>query len=105
MNLKQSIRKILKEETVYQKFEPIIDEMIYNTFDDNIICDYVLETHAIPPKNIKSLYLTLNFKENILKQNKSLIFKKFDLINDIKTFLPIFEEVFIRYESNGCDEK
>ena len=112
MNLKQHIKKILKEEHQWNlkknhlRYEKLINKLVYEIFDEGI-CGFDWDTFKLETREGMSIRIVLHFTEESFQDfdyeryGKS----KQELKNLIEDYLPKFDGIYIAYDTTKCREE
>ena len=112
MNLKQHIKKILKEEHVsdlkkpFMRYEKLINKLVYDVFDEGI-CGLSWDVIKLHHREGISIRIILHFTENSFQDfdyeryGKS----KQELKSLIEDYLPKFDGIYIAYDTTKCREE
>ena len=112
MNLKQHIKKILKEEHQWNlkknhmRYEKLINKLVYEIFDEGI-CGFDWDTFKLETREGMSIRIVLHFTEESFRDfdyeryGKS----KQELKSLIEDYLPKFDGIYIAYDTTKCKEE
>ena len=112
MNLKQHIKKILKEEHQWNlkknhlRYEKLINKLVYEIFDEGI-CGFDWDTFKLETREGMSIRIVLHFTEESFRDfdyeryGKS----KQELKSLIEDYLPKFDGIYIAYDTTKCREE
>lgn len=112
MNLKQHIKKILKEEHQWNlkknhlRYEKLINKLVYEIFDEGI-CGFDWDTLKLETREGMSIRIVLHFTEESFQDfdyeryGKS----KQELKSLIEDYLPKFDGIYIAYDTTKCREE
>ena len=112
MNLKQHIKKILKEEHQWNlkknhlRYEKLINKLVYEIFDEGI-CGFDWDTFKLETREGMSIRIVLHFTEESFldfdyeRYGKS----KQELKSLIEDYLPKFDGIYIAYDTTKCNDK
>jgi hypothetical protein len=111
MNLKQHIKKILKEEISselkkpFMRYEKLINKLVYDVFDEGI-CGLSWDVIKLHHREGISLRIILYFTHDSLKEFGYERYgqSKQELKVLIEDFLPKFNGIYIAYDTTKCDE-
>ena len=111
MNLKQHIKKILKEEISselkkpFMRYEKLINKLVYDVFDEGI-CGLSWDVIKLHHREGISLRIILYFTHDSLKEFGYERYgqSKQELKVLIEDFLPKFNGIYIAYDTTKCGE-
>ena len=112
MNLKQHIKKILKEEHQWNlkknhmRYEKLINKLVYEIFDEGI-CGFDWDTFKLETREGMSIRIVLHFTE---KSFRDFDYERYgqskqELKSLIEDYLPKFDGIYIAYDTTKCREE
>jgi hypothetical protein len=111
MNLKQHIKKILKEEISselkkpFMRYEKLINKLVYDVFDEGI-CGLSWDVIKLHHREGISIRIILYFTHNSLEEFGYERYgqSKQELKGLIEDYLPKFDGIYIAYDTTKCGE-
>lgn len=111
MNLKQHIKKILKEEHQWNlkknhlRYEKLINKLVYEIYDEGI-CGFDWDTFKLGTREGMSIRIVLHFTEDSFQDFDYERYgqSKQELKNLIEDYLPKFDGIYIAYDTTKCDD-